>query len=223
MRAAVVGGFIYRSGIGAMPFLLPLLFQLAFHMTAFQSGLITLCNVIGAMGMKTIIPIILRNIGFRRALTVNALVSSTLVAACATFVPGVSFIWIVAVLTLGGFFRSLEFTSLNTIAYADVEPRFMSRATSLIAVGQQLSIAIGVAVGALAVDMTLWLRGHDTITAADFQPAWLIAAAISASSCLVFWRMPSDAGAALSQGVSSPGTSVAITAPKEDEKDEKRD
>jgi EmrB/QacA subfamily drug resistance transporter len=199
LRAAVVGGFIYRSGIGAMPFLLPLLFQLGFHMTAFQSGLITLCNVIGAMGMKTIIPIILRNIGFRRALTVNALISTALVAACATFVPGVSFVWIVAVLTLGGFFRSLEFTSINTIAYADVDHRVLSRATSLIAVGQQLSIAIGVAVGALAVDVTLWWRGHDTITAADFQPAWLIAAAISALSCLVFRRMPSDAGAALAQ------------------------
>jgi EmrB/QacA subfamily drug resistance transporter len=199
LRAAVVGGFIYRSGIGAMPFLLPLLFQLGFHMSAFQSGLITLCNVIGAMGMKTIIPIILRNIGFRRALTVNALISTALVAACATFVPGVSFVWIVAVLTLGGFLRSLEFTSINTIAYADVDHRVLSRATSLIAVGQQLSIAIGVAVGALAVDLTLWWRGHDTITAADFQPAWLMVAAISALSCLVFWRMPSDAGAALAQ------------------------
>jgi EmrB/QacA subfamily drug resistance transporter len=198
MRAAVLGGFIYRCGIGAMPFLLPLLFQLGFHMSAFHSGLITLCNVVGAMGMKTIIPIILRRIGFRRALTVNALISTVLVAACATFTPGVSFIWIVAVLTLGGFFRSLEFTSINTIAYADVDHRLMSRATSLIAVGQQLSIAIGVGVGALAVDVTFWLRGHDTITAADFQPAWLVVAAISATSCLVFWRMPSDAGAALS-------------------------
>jgi EmrB/QacA subfamily drug resistance transporter len=216
LRAAVLGGFVYRSGIGAMPFLLPLLFQLGFHMTAFQSGLITLCNVIGAMGMKTIIPIILRNIGFRRALTVNALISTTLVGACATFVPGVSFVWIVMVLTLGGFFRSLEFTSLNTIAYADVDHRFMSRATSLIAVGQQLSIATGVAVGALAVDVTLWLRGHDTITAADFQPAWLIIAAISASSCLVFWRMPSDAGAALAQIAATPTAVTTSTDEKND-------
>ena len=213
LRAAVVGGFVYRSGIGAMPFLLPLLFQLGFHMTAFQSGLITLCNVIGAMGMKTIIPIILRNIGFRRALTVNALISTTLVASCATFMPGVSFIWIVAVLTLGGFFRSLQFTSLNTIAYADVDHRRMSRATSLIAVGQQLSISVGVAVGALAVDVTLWWRGHDTIMAADFQPAWLTVAAISALSCLVFWRMPSDAGAALAQRAPDPtiGPTAAAT------------
>src|SRR5262249_33758191 len=111
LHAAIVGGFIYRSGIGAVPFLLPLLLQLGFNLTAFQSGLITLTNVVGAMGMKTVIPIILRRYGFRRALTVNALVSSALVAACATFQPGVSFAWIVGMLIVGGFFRSLEFTS----------------------------------------------------------------------------------------------------------------
>src|SRR5229473_2919491 len=129
MRGAVVGGFIYRSGIGAMPFLLPLLLQLGFGLTPFQSGLITLSNVVGAMGMKTVIPIILRRYGFRRALTVNAVISAVLVAACATFTPGVSFAWIVGILVIGGFFRSLEFTSLNTIAYADVDNRRMSRAT----------------------------------------------------------------------------------------------
>ena len=68
MRATIVGGFIYRSGIGAMPFLLPLLLQLGFDLTAFQSGLITLSNVVGAMGMKTVVPIILRHFGFRRVL-----------------------------------------------------------------------------------------------------------------------------------------------------------
>jgi Na+(H+)/acetate symporter ActP len=104
---------------------------------------------------------------------------------------------------LGGFFRSLQFTSLNTIAYADVDHRVMSRATSLIAVGQQLSISVGVAVGALLVDLTLWWRGHATITAADFRPAWIIVASISALSCLVFARMPSDAGAALATGAAA--------------------
>jgi EmrB/QacA subfamily drug resistance transporter len=203
LRAAVIGGFVYRSGVGAMPFLLPLLFQLGFGMTAFQSGLITLCNVIGAMGMKTIIPIILRNFGFRRALTVNALISATLVGACATFTPGVFYVWIVAVLTIGGFFRSLQFTSLNTIAYADIDHRNLSRATSLVAVGQQLSISIGVAVGALAVDVTLWWRGHTAIAAEDFQPAFLAVAAIAACASVVFWRMPSDAGAALADRATS--------------------
>ena len=197
LRAAVLGGFIYRSGVGAMPFLLPLLFQLGFKLTAFQSGLITLCNVIGAMGMKTIIPIILRNFGFRRALAFNALISATMVGAVATFTPGVSYFWIIAVLAVGGFFRSLQFTSLNTIAYADLDHRDLSRATSLVAVGQQLSISVGVAIGALAVDLTLWWRGHETITAADFQPAFVAVAAIAACASIVFSRMPSDAGAAL--------------------------
>jgi EmrB/QacA subfamily drug resistance transporter len=204
MRAAIVGGFVYRCGIGAMPFLLPLLLQLGFKLTAFQSGLITLSNVVGAMGMKTVIPIVLRQFGFRRVLVWNALISAVLVAACATFQPGVSFAWIVGVLIVGGFFRSLEFTSLNIIAYADVDHRRMSRATSLVAVAQQVSISIGVAIGALAVDLTLWARGHTAITAADFQPAYLAIAAISASAVFVFVTMPTDAGLELARRTPGP-------------------
>jgi MFS family permease len=207
MRAAIFGGFIYRSGIGAMPFLLPLLLQLGFGLTAFQSGLITLSNVVGAMGMKTVIPIILRRHGFRRSLTVNAVISAVLVAACATFTPGVSFAWIVGVLILGGFFRSLEFTSLNTIAYADVEYPRMSRATSLVAVAQQLSISVGVAIGALAVDVTLWARGRSVITAADFQPAFVTIAVIAGCASFAFARMPVDAGAELARRAPAPAPS----------------
>jgi MFS family permease len=204
MRAGIIGGFIYRSGIGAMPFLLPLLLQLGFGLTAFQSGLITLSNVVGAMGMKTIVPIVLHRYGFRRTLTVNAAISAALVAACATFTPGVSFTWIVGVLIIGGFFRSLQFTSVNTIAYADVDYDRMSRATSLVAVAQQLSISVGVAVGALAVELTLWARGRSAITAADFQPAYLTIALIAGCASLVFARMPPDAGAELARRAPSP-------------------
>src|SRR5713101_391195 len=209
MRASIVGGFIYRSGIGAMPFLLPLLLQLGFGLTPFQSGLITLSNVVGAMGMKTVIPVILRRYGFRWVLTVNALISAALVAACATFTPGVSFAWIVGVLVVGGFFRSLEFTSLNTIAYADVDNRRMSRATSLVAVAQQVSIAVGVAIGALAVDLTLWAHGHTTIAAADFQPAYITIAVISGCAFFFFVRMPADAGAELARRTPAPGPTEA--------------
>jgi EmrB/QacA subfamily drug resistance transporter len=204
MRAAVVGGFIYRSGIGAMPFLLPLLLQLGFNLTAFESGLITLSNVVGAMGMKTVIPLILRQYGFRRVLMVNALVSAMLVATCATFTPGVSFAWIVAVLIVGGFFRSLEFTSINTIAYADVDNRRMSRATALVSVAQQVSISVGIAIGGLAVDLTLWARASDTIKAADFQPAFLAIAVIAGTASLLFARLPVDAGAELARRTTAP-------------------
>ena len=204
MRAAVLGGFVYRSGIGALPFLLPLLLQLGFNLTAFQSGLITLSNVVGAMGMKTVIPIILRRFGFRRALTVNAVISAGLVAACATFTPGVSFAWIVGVLIIGGFFRSLEFTSINTIAYADVDYRRMSRATSLVAVAQQLTITVGVAIGALAVDLTLWARGRSAIRAVDFQPAFITIAIIAGCASFVFARMPLEAGAEMARRAPNP-------------------
>ncbi len=199
LRAAVVGGFVYRGGIGAMPFLLPLTLQLGFDMTAFQAGLITVANVVGALGMKMMIPFVLRRFGFRVALTANALISSVFVGLCATFTPGVPLAWIIAVLLVGGFFRSLEYTSLNTIAYADMDRANMSRATSMVAVGQQLSISIGVALGAALVDLTLRLRGHTTITAADFQPAWIVIALIGASSSVLFWRMPVDAGAEVSR------------------------
>jgi EmrB/QacA subfamily drug resistance transporter len=198
LRAAVVGGFIYRGGVGAMPFLLPLMLQLGFNMTAFQAGLITIANVFGALGMKMIIPFVLRRYGFRVALSANALISSAMVGTCATFAPGVPLAWMLGVLLVGGFFRSLEYTSLNTIAYADVDRERMSRATSLVAVSQQLSISVGVAIGAALVELTLRLRGQGTITAADFQPAWIIVSMISATSALLFWSMPADAGAEVS-------------------------
>jgi MFS family permease len=199
LRAAVVGGFLYRAGVGSMPFLLPLLLQLGFGLSAFQSGLITVANVFGALGMKTMIPIVLRTFGFRFALGVNAVVSSFMVGLCATFTPGAPFAWVIAVLLVGGFFRSLQYTSLNTIAYADIDPRYMSRATSLVAVSQQLSLSVSVALGAGLVETALYWRGADKVTAADFQPAWIIISTISAATALLFWRLPPDAGAEVSR------------------------
>jgi EmrB/QacA subfamily drug resistance transporter len=206
LHAAVVGGFFYRGGIGCLPFLLPLALQLGFGLTAFQSGLITVTNIFGALGMKTIIPIVLRRFGFRSVLMVNAVISAALVGLCASFVPGVPFAWIVGVLFVGGFFRSLQYTSLNTIAYADIDSRYMSRATSLVAVAQQLSLTVSVALGASLVELALYWRGADKITAADFQPAFIIVALVSATTAFLFWRMPPDAGAEVSRRQSAATT-----------------
>jgi MFS family permease len=199
VHAAVVGGLIYRGGIGGMPFLLPLLLQLGFGFSAFESGLITIVNVVGALGMKLMIPIVLRRLGFRNALMANALISSVFVGACATFTPDTSLVWMLAILGIGGFFRSLQYTSLNTIAYADLDNHLLSRATSLVAVAQQLSIALGVAIGAGMVDLTMLYRGHTEIVAADFQPAWIVIALISSVSALLFWNMPPNIGAEVSR------------------------
>jgi len=102
------------------------------------------------------------------------------------------------VLLIGGFFRSLEFTSINALAYSDVSRERMSRATSFASVGQQLSLSIGVGLGALILHVVVSLRGGTAAVAPDFAPAFLIVAAISALAALVFWRLPPDAGAEVS-------------------------
>jgi EmrB/QacA subfamily drug resistance transporter len=193
-RASVAGGFIFRLGIGALPFLLPLLLQVGFKMTPFQSGLITFSSAVGAFAMKAIGPRVLRRLGFRSILSANALISSAFLAACATFTPTTPAALIIVLLLIGGFFRSLQFTSINAIAYADVELRRTSAATSLVAVGQQLSLSSGVAVGALVVEITMRLNGHAHPTAADFPLAFLVVAAFSAASALIFFRLPTNAG-----------------------------
>jgi len=102
-----------------------------------------------------------------------------------------------AILLVGGFFRSLQFTSTNVLAYAQVDDRRMSRATALAAVGQQLSLSAGVALGGATVELVVWSKAATTITAADFPPAFLLIAAISAASAAIFARLPTDAGAEL--------------------------
>jgi EmrB/QacA subfamily drug resistance transporter len=194
-RAGVGGGFIFRVGTGALPFLLPLLLQIGFGRTPFQSGLITLSTAAGAMMMKWAVPRILRRVGFRDTLTWNALIASVMLMACAAFTATTPVAAIVAVLLLGGFFRSLQFTSVNTIAFAEIEPHRMSRATALVAVAQQLSQSVGVAVGALVVETVLRIRGQTMLTAADFPPAFIVVSLIAASSTFLFATMPPDAGA----------------------------
>ena len=196
-RAGVIGGFMFRIGAGALPFLLPLLLQIGFKMTPFQSGMTTFATAIGAMSMKTAIPRIMRRFGFRWTLTVNAVVSALALGACAAFTPGTP-VWVmIAVLLVGGFFRSLQFTSVNTIAYAEVDGRRMSRATSLVSVAQQLSISTGVALGALVLETVLRLKGETTLTAADFPPAFLIVAGIAGASAFIFATLPASAGVEL--------------------------
>ncbi|HEY5166481.1 MAG TPA: DHA2 family efflux MFS transporter permease subunit [Pseudolabrys sp.] len=203
-RASVLGGFVFRLGIGALPFLLPLMLQVGFGMTPFQSGLITFASAVGAMGMKMAAATVLKRYGFRTILVINSLVSAAFLAVCATFTQSTPVAAMLALLLVGGFFRSLQFTSINTIAYAEVENARVSRATALMSVGQQLSISAGVALGALAVELTVQFRGDGPLQAADFPPAFLVVAVISALSVLIFARLPADAGAELADRVPAP-------------------
>src|SRR5580658_8688948 len=193
-RASIVGGFLFRLGIGALPFLLPLLLQIGFDLTPFQSGLITFTAALGAMFMKAAVASVLSRFGYRNVLLYNAIISSAFLAACATFVPGIPFAVMIAILLSGGFFRSLQFTSINTIAYAEIPPEKMSRATTMVAVAQQVSLSTGVAAGALVVEITLRLKGSTSMGAADFPPAFIVISLLAASAALVFFRLKPDAG-----------------------------
>jgi EmrB/QacA subfamily drug resistance transporter len=194
LRASIIGGFLFRLGIGALPFLLPLLMQVGFGLSPFRSGLVTFASAVGAMGMKTLAARIIRTFGFRNIMVINAVVSSIFLAACALFTVTTPLLLIVMILVVGGFFRSLQFTAINTVAYAEVEPAQTSRATTLVSVNQQLAISAGVAVGAFSVESTMLLHHVSELSAADFAPAFIVVAIISAVSAYFFYQMPDDAG-----------------------------
>jgi EmrB/QacA subfamily drug resistance transporter len=194
LRASIVGGFLFRLGIGALPFLLPLLMQVGFGLSPFRSGMVTFASAVGAMGMKTLAARIIKTFGFRNIMVVNAVISSAFLAACALFTVTTPLLLIMIILVVGGFFRSLQFTAINTVAYAEVEPEQMSRATTLVSVNQQLAISTGVALGAFSVESTMLVRHAQELTEAEFAPAFIVVAIISAISAYFFYLMPVDAG-----------------------------
>jgi EmrB/QacA subfamily drug resistance transporter len=199
-RAAVLGGFLFRIGIGAVPFLLPLMLQLGFGLDPFRSGLLTFAAAAGALVMKTTAAAVLRRFGYRRVLLANALLSAAFLAAIGLLRPETPHFAVLALLLAGGFFRSLQFTSVNTLAYAELPPERVSRGTSFAAMAQQLSLSIGAGTGALALHLAAAARGGEGAAPAvpDFGAAFLVVAAFGALSALAFVRLPPDAGAEIS-------------------------
>jgi EmrB/QacA subfamily drug resistance transporter len=195
---SAVGGFLFRTGIGSVPFLLPLMLQIGFHLTPFQSGLLTFAAAAGAFAMKLSARSILERVGFRRVLVTNAVISAGFLAVNALFTAGTPHWLILVVLLVGGFFRSLQFTSLNAIAYADIPPSRMSQATSFAGVVQQLSGSVGVALAALVLEGTRWYHGDPVLTARDFGLAFVVMAIVAVSSVPFHARLAPDAGAEIS-------------------------
>ena len=198
-RASVAGGFFFRLGLGATPFLLPLLFQMGFGLTPFQSGALTFVSTLGAMAMKPTAGPILKWLGFRTVLAGNAVLSTAFFFVNCLFTAATSHAVIIAVLLVGGFFRSLQFTAINAVAYAEVDDRRMSHATSLAAVGQQLSLSVGVTLGAGALELARARHGAGSaLEVGDFAPAFLLVGGVSLASLWFFARLAPDAGAEIS-------------------------
>ena len=207
-RASVTGGSLFRIGTGAIPFLLPLMLQIGFGLDPLHSGLITFAAAAGALFVKVIGPKILRRFGFRTVMVWNALLASGFLAINGLFTGQTPHALIIGLLFLGGCLRSIQFTCVNAIAYADVEARDMSAATSLASVAQQLSLSLGVTIGALALEGAAEWHGRTAIAAQDFGPAFFVVALISAAAVLPFRKLAPDAGAEISGRQVMPATQI---------------
>ncbi|MER9797960.1 MFS transporter [Mesorhizobium sp. M0142] len=196
-RSSVLGGGLFRIGIGAVPFLLPLMFQIGFGLTPFQSGMITFVSAIGAIGMKFVTALIFRVAGFRRVLISGSLVAAASIAVNGLFTPDTPYGLILAMLLAGGFIRSMFFTGINALAYAEISAADTSKATPITAVFQQLAIALGVALAGGILEVSTKIHGGP-LTLSDFHTAFFIVAAVSAAASLSFMRLAPDAGNAVS-------------------------
>ncbi len=197
-RSPAIPGSVFRAGAGATPFLVPLMLQLAFGASATQSGLISFASSLGAFAMKPLVRPVLRRFGFRRVLLVNGAIAAALVAAMAL----VSVAWplaiIFALLAAGGLSRSLQFTSLNTLAFADVAPARLGAATSFYGTTQQLAPALGVVLASGALEASSSLAGRHDLAQWDFALAFLVAALAMAVALPWHGRLPRDAGVGVS-------------------------
>ncbi|MGA0582314.1 MAG: DHA2 family efflux MFS transporter permease subunit [Castellaniella sp.] len=194
---SVLGGNLCRFSVGASPFLLAILLQVGFGLSAFSAGMITFTSAAGAMLMKLVATPIVRRFGFRRVLVTNALIAAAFTAACALFQADTPIWAMVAVLLVGGFFRSLQFTAVNALTYADLDSAQMSRASSFAATAQQLGISLGVACAAMTLNLSMTLRGGTEADRIDVMWGFAVIAVIVAASALSFRRLPARAGSQL--------------------------
>ena len=196
-RSSITGGSFFRIGIGAVPFLLPLMLQLGFGLTPFQSGAITFVSAIGAIFSKFIAERVYAWFGFPRTLAFSAFFGGLLIAAQGLFNVDTPIPVIMVVLLLSGVLRSVFFTGSNAIGYADVNDDEASQATAIVAVGQQLSVAFGVAVAGGLLELTTRMRGT-ALQLVDFQIAFVVVGGLSMLASIIYFRLPADAGSNVS-------------------------
>jgi MFS family permease len=201
-RIAVVGGFCTRLGLGGMPFLLPLLYQLGLGLPAWQSGLMMMPMAAAAMGMKLIAGRVLARYGYRRVLIVNTVMIGATMSLYALVVAQTPLLLIVLLSLAQGFFNSLQFTSMNSMAYADIEAQDSSMASTIASSMQQMSMSFGLACGSL---VTAWYLGDlpqadRAMVGAALHHAFLTLGALTALSSLTFWALRPEDGESVSRG-----------------------
>ena len=185
-RISMIAGSITRITQGAHPFLLPLMMQLGFGLSAAQSGLVTLATAAGSITMKAFAPRILRRFGFRDSLIVGGFIACSGYALCALFRPGWPFPLIFVILLFSGFFMSFQFTAYNTVADDRIPGEELASATSFYTTFQQLMLSVGICVGAMGLEGAMFWRHHAVPTLPDFSIAFVVVCAISFTA--FFWN-----------------------------------
>jgi EmrB/QacA subfamily drug resistance transporter len=196
-RSCVVSGTVFRIAMGAMPFLLPLMLQLGFGLTAFQSGMITFVAAGGALFTKTVARFVFARFGFRRTLIVAAGLSAVGSAANAFFYPDTPHIVMIVILFMTGFVRSFFFTGINVLGFADIERHQTSQATALNATIQQITGALGVAFAGIVLEIHAMLSGQE-LALSGFHVAFICVAVLNLLAAIPIWRLPAGAGSDVS-------------------------
>ena len=201
-RVSVWGGLVTRLGIGGMPFLLPLLYQLGLGMPAWESGLLTMPSAAAAMGMKILSSKILRRWGFRTVLIFNTILVGTTICVFSTVTPATPLALIVLIALAQGLFNSLQFSAVNGMAYADIAPTDSSMATSIASTMQQLSLSFGLAAGSLLAGWYLGSVSQSDAAAVTraLHLTFLTVGALTMLSSLAFWTLRPGDGDNVSRG-----------------------
>ena len=206
LRASVTGSFITRLGVGGMPFLLPLLYQVGLGYTPVQSGLLIMPQSVAAMSLKMTMPKILGRFGYRRVLLANTVGLGGCIALFAT-IGAATPVWLIVVQAfVFGFLSSLQFTSMNTLAYADVTPADTSMASTIASTMQQMSMSFGVAAASLTAAVFVPDRFHTSASQMihGIHQAFLLLGALTALSATVFAQLRRHDGESVSQHHAEP-------------------
>ena len=195
-RTAIVGGMPLRVAIGASPFLLPLMLQLGFGLSPLASGLLTVATAIGSLATRVVMTRAIGRFGFRRLLIGATLATSACYAAYGLFTPQTPHVLMFVTLMLGGLVNSMVMVSMQTLGFSQIPPPRMSHATALSAMAQQLSLSVGVVLGAALVTAAAWWHGgHPGMPQAqDFSPAFVFIGLMTMISLLYFVRLGEGEG-----------------------------
>ena len=196
--ATLGGGTLFMTCMQAAPFLLPLMFQLAFGMGAVEAGLFTLAYFLGNLLMKTFTTPVLRRWGFRRVMTVGGTMAAATLFCFALLQADTPLVLTVALLVASGAMRSMQMTSMNTLAFADIDPAHRGAASTLSTMCAQMASALGAAVGALVLAVSQMAHGRTALAAVDFRVAFGVMGVLALVGVAGFGRLEPADGAEVS-------------------------